>query len=144
MLTPERSGRTDELEVLIVDDAVTVRRTVRALLEDVSVGPDRIREATSAREALDALEEAEADLVLLDLVLPDIPGEELGPVLMEKHPDTNLVPLTALDRDDTRVRQLVSMGAFDVIEKPVRRDQLRLLIDSVERERMTLTGSIGE
>lgn len=114
-----------DLDVLIVDDATTIRRKLRSLLGELSIPENRIREASSAKDALKAFEDGTPDVVLLDLVLPDIPGEELGSVLMEKHPDTNVIPLTALDPTDRRVRQLVSKGAVGVVEKPVRRQAVR-------------------
>ncbi len=122
-----------DLDVLIVDDATTIRRKLRSLLGELSIPDERIREASSARDALEAFEQGAPDLVLLDLVLPDIPGEELGSVLMEKHSDTSVIPLTALDPNDRRVRQLVSKGALGVVEKPVRRqavqDMMGMLYD---------------
>lgn len=122
------------LDVLIVDDAVTVRSKTRALLESLAVPSENIREAESAREALDAFEEDSPDVVLLDLVLPDIPGQELGSVLMDKHPETNVILLTALDRNDSRVRRLVSKGAYDVIEKPVRRGDINQVLDQIRAD----------
>lgn len=122
------------LDVLIVDDAVTVRSKTRALLESLAVPSENIREAESAREALDAFEEDSPDVVLLDLVLPDIPGQELGSVLMDKHPQTNVILLTALDRNDSRVRRLVSKGAYDVIEKPVRRGDINDVLDQLRAD----------
>lgn len=120
-----------ELDVMIVDDAATVRQTLRAYLEQASIEDDRIREATTAREALELFEEASPDLVFLDIVLPDIPGEEIGSTLMDLHPDTDFVPVTALDPSDGRVRQLVSKGAVDVVEKPIDGERVKRLLNSL-------------
>lgn len=120
-----------ELDVMIVDDAATVRQTLRAYLEQASIEDDRIREATTAREALELFEEASPDLVFLDIVLPDIPGEEIGSTLMGLHPDTDFVPVTALDPSDGRVRQLVSKGAVDVVEKPIDGERVKRLLNSL-------------
>lgn len=120
-----------ELDVLIVDDAATIRRTLRAHLEQASLADEQIREAESAREALASFEEEAPDLVFLDVVLPDIPGEELGATLMDLHPDTDFVPVTALDPDDGRVRQLVAKGAIDVVQKPLDGDKLQQLLEAL-------------
>lgn len=133
----EHSGPKDPvraLDVLIVDDAVTVRSKTRAMLESLSIPSENIREAEGARDALDKVKEKQPNLLFLDLVLPDIPGQELGSVFMDKHPDTNVVLLTALDRDDSRVRRLVSKGAFDVIEKPIRRSDMNELLNRLRDE----------
>ncbi len=123
-----------DLDVLILDDAATVRSKVRSVLEELSIPSDKIREAETAREGLDAVEQAPPDLLLLDLVLPDIPGEEVGSVLLDKLPDTQIVPLTALDTNDRRVRRLISNGAFDVLQKPIRRHAVEELFATLRRE----------
>ncbi len=122
------------LDVLIVDDAVTVRSKTRALLESLAVPSGNIREAESAREALDAFEDHPPGVVFLDLVLPDIPGQELGTVLMDKNPETNVIVLTALDPSDSRVRRLISKGAYGVIEKPVRRSDINRVLDQIRED----------
>lgn len=123
-----------KLDVLIVDDAASVRRTVAGILEELGVPSTRIYEVETAREALIFCDSQAPDLLLLDLVLPDIPGEEVGSLLMEDHPEMRVVPMTALDPQDGRVRQLVALGAFDVVQKPVRRRELEALFDELARE----------
>lgn len=128
-----------ELDVLIVDDAPSVRQTVTGLVEDVGVPSTRIYRVESAREALIFCDSQAPDVVLLDLVLPDIPGEEVGSVLMEDHPGMRVVPMTALDPQDGRVRQLVALGAFDLLQKPVRRREVEQLFEELAREWQTPT-----
>lgn len=120
--------------MLIVDDAASVRRTVAGMLEERGVPSTRIYEVETAREALIFCDSQAPDLLLLDLVLPDIPGEEVGSVLMEDHPDMRVVPMTALDPEDGRVRQLVALGAFDLLQKPVRRREVEALFEELARE----------
>jgi len=119
---------------LNVDDAVSVRNTVAAILESLGVPATRIYEVDNAREALIFCDSQAPDLLLLDLVLPDIPGEEVGTLLMEDHPQMRVVPMTALDPRDGRVRQLVALGAFDVLQKPVRRHEVEELFEELDRE----------
>lgn len=118
-----------DLDVLIIDDAATIRNTMRTHLEASGIPAERIHEANNAKTGLDAFEQHPPDLVLLELVLPDIPGDELGAVLLERDPGTTLVPLTALDSRDRRVRRLVSKGAADVLQKPIQPDALDNLLD---------------
>lgn len=122
------------MDVLVVDDAASVRSSVAAHLEDVGVPPEQIHQAENAREALVFCDSGAPDLMLLDLVLPDIPGEEVGSVLMEEHPEMRVVPLTALDPQDGRVRQMIALGAFDVLQKPIRRHSLEALFEDLRRE----------
>lgn len=123
-----------EMDVLIVDDAASVRNSVSAILRDLGLSEERIHEVETAREALIFCDTQTPDLLLLDLVLPDIPGEEVGSVLMEENPDMRVVPMTALDPDDGRVRQLVALGAFDVLQKPIRQREVEQLFDELQHE----------
>lgn len=126
----ETRDAVPELDVLIVDDAVTIRERMRALLQGLKIPAGQIREAENARAALDAFDQAPPDLVFLELVLPDIPGDEIGCVLMDKHPGTRFVPITALDRRDRRVRRVISKGAAGVIQKPIHGNELDTLLST--------------
>lgn len=132
------------LDVLIVDDAVTIREQMRALLQGSKVPAGQIREAENARAALEAFEQAPPDLVFIELVLPDIPGDEIGCVLMDKHPGTRFVPVTALDRRDRRVRRVISKGAAGVLEKPIQRNDLDTLLSSFRNQGGTDQASLRE
>lgn len=134
MATADPPDAARNLDILVVDDAHAVRRRIRAMLEDRSVDPEKIREAATAREALDHCAEQPPDLVLLDVMLPDIPGEELGAVLLDQNPGTEVVPLTALDPADGRVRKLVAKGALDVVEKPLRERSLEELFGTLREQ----------
>lgn len=125
------------LNVLIVDEAVTVREQMRIHLQGSNVPAGQIREAENARAALDAFEEAPPDLVFLEPVLPDIPGDEIGCVLMDKHPEIRFVPVTALDRSDRRVRRLISKGAAGLLQKPIQRDELDTLLSTFRSQEAT-------
>lgn len=127
-----------DLDVLIIDDAVAIRDTMRDHLEGSGIPAEQIREADTAKAGLDTFEQHPPDLVLLELVLPDIPGDELGAVLLNKHPEMTLVPLTALDSRDRRVRHLVSRGAADVLQKPIQPAALDNLL-AVFRNQETAT-----
>lgn len=87
--------RLTPLEVLIVDDHDVVRVGVRQLLGQLPRAC-RIREAASVREALDALQQAPADLLMLDLGL----GDELAlgslPRLREAAPGARILVLTSM------------------------------------------------
>lgn len=130
-----------DLDVLIIDDATSVRRKLRGMLEEANIPTEHIREAASARDGFETFKEDPADLVLLDLVLPDLPGEEIGSALMDEHPETALVPVTALDTGDRRVRRLVSLGALEVLSKPLRREDLDALIGALRERGHSASGS---
>jgi DNA-binding response OmpR family regulator len=58
--------------------------------------------AFSGEEALQALEERTADVILLDILLPGLSGIEVLKRAKAKHPNTRIIMVTALDQDDLR------------------------------------------
>lgn len=102
-------------EILIIDD---VKANSRLLAQ--RLGEDyECHISTSAREALEFLKENLPDLILLDILMPDMDGFELCRHLKEDE-RTRSVPvifLTSLDHDDDEAKGL-TLGAVDYIRKP--------------------------
>lgn len=88
-----RHGQTRET-VLVVDDDKTVLESTASLLE--VEGLDQCVAVQSGHEALAILGSTNVDLVLLDLGLPDLSGEEVLVQLRRDHPDIPVVVVTAL------------------------------------------------
>jgi DNA-binding response OmpR family regulator len=115
--------------VLVVDDDPTVSDVVRRYLERAGI------EVTLAADGASALAAAQArrpDLVVLDLMLPGIPGLQVCQRLREKDPDLPVVMLTALGEEEDRVLGL-SRGADDYVTKPFSPRELALRVQSVLR-----------
>lgn len=119
--------------ILVVDDAVSIRAQIRAMLGEQGIDEEQILMAEDGNEALELYHAHEPDLVLLDVNLPDKPGWEVGPEMLETRPNANIALLTGLKPDDERVRELVSSGVCDVLEKPLREGDLRTLLLLVAR-----------
>lgn len=118
----------DEVTVLIVDDAVSIRTQLRALLGNEGIKDARILEASNGDDALELFREEEPDLILLDVMLPETPGWIIGPRMLEEQPDANIALLTGLDPGHERVRELISSGVVEVLHKPIREKELRNLL----------------
>ncbi|KDN18957.1 response regulator transcription factor [Amycolatopsis rifamycinica] len=104
--------------LLVVDDEATVRELLSAALRFAGF---RVTSAATAREAVAAATAEPPDLVLLDVMLPDMDGFEVVRRLRERHPGHGApVPvlfLTARDRQSDKVTGL-SLGADDYVTKP--------------------------
>ncbi len=103
--------------VLVVDD---VPANVRLLEARLSAEYFDVVTATSGQEALAVCERAECDLVLLDVMMPDMDGFEVCRRL-KSNPATHHIPVvmvTALDQPSDRVRGLEA-GADDFLTKPI-------------------------
>jgi len=108
--------------VLVADDHNLTRELLVTYLS--TAGCDTI-EAKNGREALDKLAEHFPDLVLLDIVMPDIDGYEVCRKIKE-NPHTTLLPVivvTGLEDFDTRLKML-GLGADDYITKPINEQEL--------------------
>jgi len=100
-------------KILIVEDERRMARFIRLNLEHDGF---QALEATTGREALDALRQNLPDLVLLDIMLPDIDGFEVLSRIRESQ-DVPVIMLTAKGEEDDRVRGL-ELGADDYVTKP--------------------------
>jgi two-component system cell cycle response regulator len=117
--------------ILIVDDIPT---NVRLLQARLSAEYFEVFTAASGREALALLQTQEVDLILLDVMMPEMDGFEVCRRL-KSDPRTHHVPvvmITALDQPSDRVRGL-EVGADDFLTKPVDEMQLMARVKSLTR-----------
>jgi excisionase family DNA binding protein len=101
--------------VLIVDDDDRLREFVRVNLEMEGY---RVREAASAREGLDALEEQSPDLVLLDVMMPEMDGWEMLRQLHERHGVGAIPVIVFSGKVEEEAEDATSRGAQAFIGKP--------------------------
>jgi two-component system, cell cycle response regulator len=120
--------------VLVVDD---VPANVRLLEARLSAEYFDVVTAMSGREALAICERAECDLVLLDVMMPDMDGLEVCRRL-KSNPATHHIPVvmvTALDQPSDKVRGLEA-GADDFLTKPIQELALIARVRSLARLKM--------
>lgn len=113
--------------ILIVDDEPNVRLVFRTALE--SEGHD-LAEAANGRDALDWLRTSKADLILLDLQMPETGGMEVLRRLREAGDDTPVVIITAYGSVPDAVRAM-KLGAIDFLAKPLTPHALRQVVAEV-------------
>src|SRR4030066_504421 len=101
--------------VLVVDDERKTRHLVPLYLER---GGCSVLLAESGRSALETAERARPDLLVLDLMLPDLPGEEIARTLRCRS-DVPIIMLTAKAAEEDRVNGF-RIGADDYVTKPFR------------------------
>lgn len=104
---------TEELRILIIDDELAIRHTLRASLESSHY---KINEAKSGQEGLKKVSEFHPHLILLDLGLPDMNGYEVLNEL-RKWTRVPIIVLTVTDDETTKVK-LLDAGANDYLTKP--------------------------
>jgi len=114
--------------ILIVDDAQFIRATLRAMSE--SLGHEIIGEADSGAEALKILETAAPDVILLDLLLPDVSGLELMPKIRRKFPLIKVIMITAVGQKQI-CAQALRAGCNDLLNKPFSYEDFTQKLQSV-------------
>jgi diguanylate cyclase (GGDEF)-like protein len=108
-------GLEESFDLLIVDDSATFRAIVLAMLGD----SQRIRIATTAREALEAVQTAPPDIILLDIVLPDGEGYDICAEIRACRFDKPIqIILMSATQDHDRLARIIASGADDFINKP--------------------------
>ena len=123
---------TDIPGILIVDDNEDNRYTLRLLLE--SDGHERVIDASGGKEAIALLEREKFSLVLLDLMMPDLNGDEVLKII-KANPNSRDLPVVMIsaDTDTEKVSKCIELGADDYLAKPFNPIILRARIASALR-----------
>ncbi|HUB06833.1 MAG TPA: response regulator transcription factor [Myxococcales bacterium] len=115
--------------VLVVDD----EKDLRGLLEyNLTQAGFTVTTAQDGREALAKIKAAAPDLVILDLLLPDIPGTEVLKQVKRERPDLPVLMLTAKGEEVDRLVGL-ELGADDYVVKPFSVRELVLRVRAILR-----------
>jgi len=127
------------MKILIVDDEPISLKSLKRLLRRHNL--DECDLCDNARDALDLLRKNRYDVVLLDIIMPDMDGLQLLEVAAPSNPQTEFIMLTAVDDTGQAVRA-TKLGAYDYLVKPVDNDRLILTIERAY-ERKGLKAGIG-
>ena len=100
-------------KILIIDDEFAPRESLRMVLKDKYI----VSTAPGAREGFNFMAQTPVDLVVLDIMMPGISGIEALQEIKSRHPDTEVVLLTAYASLET-ARSAIRFGAFDYLTKP--------------------------
>ena len=124
------------VRVLLVDDHEVVRLGLSTLLEDVA-GVILVGEAGSGREALQACESLEPDLVILDIRLPDQSGVEVCRQIKARWPRIKVIILTSYVSEDL-IAETILAGAAGYVRKQVGNEELLRAIEAVRSDEALL------
>ena len=107
--------------VLIVDDSLMMRKFISMALS--SEGYDLL-EAAGGKEAIELVNTAPPDCMLLDLLMPDMVGTEVLEALKkDQHVDFPIIVMTADVQESTQT-ECMALGAYRVLTKPPKGDEL--------------------
>jgi len=118
----------DGKKVLVVDDEIKITEVVKSFLESKDL---IVYIAKNAEEAFDVFEKENISLIILDLMLPDMSGEDICGAIRKKS-RVPIIMLTAKVDEDDKLNGL-GIGADDYITKPFSLKELYARIDAVLR-----------
>lgn len=121
----------DKLKILIVDDSEFNRKNMSEIL--TSEGFNVVGAAGSAEDAIQTAHTSKANLIFIDVVMPDISGLELTKHFQEKNTaERYLIMMSSLNIESI-VIESISNGAIDFLQKPFERDDLIRAVEKIER-----------
>ena len=121
------------MNILIVDDEEVLQDILTSLVREEGHHPLCCR---TGQEALDTLDREDVDLVLLDLMLPDMHGLEVLRQIRDRDPDQVVTVITAYSSIEGAI-EAMREGAFHYLPKPFKNEEVRLnLRKGLERRRL--------
>jgi len=118
-----------DISVLVVDDEQVIREMLCEAIEEKSRS---VTSVWSARDAIIALNEQHFQVVVTDIMMPEMDGFELIKYVRNDFPASVVVAITGYGTIEDAVRA-IKEGTFDYVTKPFTLDQVRLVIDKAVR-----------
>jgi len=112
-------------EIMVVDDDPNICRNLKEILGDEG---HEVKVVTSGIDALKIIEKNEYDLVLLDLVMPEITGIEVLSEIRRKKPNIQVIMITAFATIENAVEAL-KLGATDYVSKPFKMNEIQVAVN---------------
>ena len=141
-LTKESEAPPGRIRAVIVDDHALVRSglaTILLLFDDIEL----VAQADSGAEAVRLCEEAQPDVVLMDLVMPGMDGAAATREILRRCPTTRVLVLTSFS-DEALIESALSAGAIGYLMKNVSGDQLAAAIRGASVGQPTLAPEAAE
>ncbi|THB78554.1 MAG: diguanylate cyclase [Desulfobulbaceae bacterium] len=117
--------------VLVVDDDELVRKTLSVLVSSLGY---HCHAASDGLEAVEVLKATKIDLVLSDIIMPNMDGIELLSYIIKNHTDTDVIIATGYS-ERTSYADVIKAGAIDFIKKPIDQAELEAKLARALRER---------
>jgi response regulator of citrate/malate metabolism len=127
---------TSKDDVLIVEDSPAIGMLLKNYLE--KLGYAQIHTCVNGFTAINTFKELvmleKHPIVLLDYVLPDMDARSILTQMLEVQPNARVVLETATEKDDEGVKELIRLGLYQYLEKPIRFENLKSVFETIEKE----------
>jgi DNA-binding NarL/FixJ family response regulator len=128
------------IRILITDDHVVVRQGLAAMLTPRH-GMEVVGEAANGREAIRLEKELNPDVIIMDLVMPEMDGLEASIAIREQNPDARILVLTSFTEDE-QAAAIMAAGAYGYLLKESGADELLQAVRSVHSGHMVLSPKV--
>jgi YesN/AraC family two-component response regulator len=119
----------NKVKILIADDVQETRRNTRLMLATVD-DTEVVAIASNGAQAVQLAKEHHPDIVLLDINMPEMDGLSAFKHIVQIHPDTGCVIISA-EKDPTTLRTAMSLGVQEYLIKPFTVDELEVAVKRV-------------
>lgn len=131
----------DIIKVVIVDDHTIIRDGIKALMRD-NEEIEIVGEASNGKELIQLLPNLAADVILMDINMPEMDGFEATGYLREKFPDKKVLVLSMLDHENY-ISKVFEAGASGYLLKNTGREEMVCAVKIVARGGRYLCSDIG-
>jgi response regulator of citrate/malate metabolism len=130
----------DKDNVLIVEDSPAIGILLKSYLEKLGYSQVYVCDTGASAIATfqDLASQDKHPIVLLDFMLPDIDARSVLTQLFEIEPSVRVILETASSKDDEGVKELIRLGVYHYLEKPIRFERLKEILAILEAESLIL------
>jgi len=133
--------KSKDVRILVVDDVPPMRQLIAEALHQA--GPFLVSEAENGKEAIEQCRQHSFDLVISDVVMPEMGGMELLSQLAIVSPQTSIIMMTAQPATELTVSAM-KKGAVDFLQKPFQIDELLAKVQLCLHEKALFNGYRGK
>ena len=123
-------------DVLIIEDSPAICMLLKNYLE--KLGYTQIHTCTNGTTSIETFKELVSlekhPIVLLDYMLPDMDARSILTQMLEVQPNARVVLETATEKDDEGIKELIRLGVYQYLEKPIRFENLKSIFETIEKE----------
>jgi len=117
---------SEDVKILVCDDSMLIRTQVQNVL--TGAGGYEIFHTTNGEEAVKTYQKEKPDVVLLDLVMPEVGGLECLKQLKEVDKEARVIIMTSSGTKEN-LQEALKQGAIDFIQKPMDEDKLLSMLE---------------
>ncbi|HSB83263.1 MAG TPA: response regulator [Nitrosarchaeum sp.] len=128
-------------DVLIIEDSPAISMLLKNYLEKLDYA--QIHTCTNGSTAIETFKDLASmqkhPIVLLDYMLPDMDARSILTQILEIQPNARVILATATEKDDEGIKDLIRLGVYQYLEKPIRFENLKSTIEIIEQEQSFFT-----